>query len=128
MIWGFARKAHQRSSHERGARPRAYGCGGGGAEADFLPAAASAGEGRAGSKWRCARRLQHVQVRVARQATESRCWCSHSSPNPTLCRKRCGGKVASLCKLLKFQHGRTRYQKRKIEAATVTDVRCVHRS
>ena len=38
-------------------------------------------------------------------------------------RRHCANKVQSLYKVLNFQHGRTKYQKRKIEPATVQDPR-----
>ncbi|GAX75285.1 hypothetical protein CEUSTIGMA_g2730.t1 [Chlamydomonas eustigma] len=41
-------------------------------------------------------------------------------------RRHCANKVQSLYKVLNFQHGRTKYIKRKIEVQTVTDIRFLH--
>jgi hypothetical protein len=38
-------------------------------------------------------------------------------------RRHCANKIQSLYKVLNFQHGRSKYIKRKIEVPTVTDVR-----
>ena len=39
-------------------------------------------------------------------------------------RKHCASKLQSLYKVLKMQHGRTKYVKRKLDVPNVTDVRC----
>ncbi|KAL6755220.1 subunit of the signal recognition particle [Haematococcus lacustris] len=41
-------------------------------------------------------------------------------------RRHCAHKLQALYKALKFQHGRTKYIKRRIEPATITDVRFLH--
>ncbi|PNH02715.1 putative signal recognition particle protein [Tetrabaena socialis] len=38
-------------------------------------------------------------------------------------RKHCASRLQSLYKLLKMQHGRTKYQKRKLDVHNITDVK-----
>jgi hypothetical protein len=40
------------------------------------------------------------------------------------CRQFCTSRLANLYKALKMQHGKGRYQKRKLEVGLITDVRC----
>lgn len=44
-------------------------------------------------------------------------------PVRTLRRRHCANKLQSLYKLLKMQHGRTKYIKRKLEVNSLTDAR-----
>jgi hypothetical protein len=41
------------------------------------------------------------------------------------CRIYCARRLRSLYKALKFQHGKGRYQKRKLEIGMITEARCV---
>ena len=47
---------------------------------------------------------------------------------PGACRVHCARRLRSLYKTLKFLHGKGRYQKKKLEAAMVTDARWVRGS
>ncbi|EFJ53265.1 hypothetical protein VOLCADRAFT_102865 [Volvox carteri f. nagariensis] len=42
------------------------------------------------------------------------------------CRKHCVSRLQTLYKVLKMQHGRTKYQKRKLDVHHITDVRHLH--
>lgn len=44
------------------------------------------------------------------------------------CRSHCANKLQALYKNLKFQHGRSKFVKRRLEANTITDVRFVNLS